>query len=132
MVRHYAGQLNRGCAPYDHDCRLERIGKFVADHMNYLPDPVGVEAIGLASWHLKNIRVGGQTDGDCDDAAVLAGTLARCVGRPVRLHVASFLPDRRLHHIWAEARGRDRWIQLDPFRSERFNRPETRTLLIEV
>jgi transglutaminase-like putative cysteine protease len=91
----------------------------VQTHVEFLPDPLGVEAVGHPIWLAENIRVFGVTQGDCDDAAVLAGALVRSVGRPVRLAVASFRPDRRLHHVWAEGYGTS-WHQLDPFRSERF------------
>jgi len=132
VVRAYAALISRRSAPDDHDSRLLAIRRFVSDHMVYLPDPVDVEAVGLPSYHLEAIRTTGGTAGDCDDAAALAAALARSAGRPVRLAVASFLPSQKLHHIWAEGLGRSGWIDLDPFREERWTSKPTRLHLIGV
>lgn len=95
--------------------------------MVFVPDPLETEAVGWPSFHIQAIREEGNTGGDCDDAAALAGALARSVGRPVRLIVASFRPDRKLHHIWAEGwAGEAGWVELDPFRAERFEGRPTR------
>ena len=132
VVRAYAALIGQEIAPDDHDGRLLGIRRFVGDHMRYLPDPVGVEAIGLPSYHLEAIRNTGGTAGDCDDAAALTAALARSSGRPVRLAVASFYPSKKLHHIWTEARGSSGWVDLDPFREERFEGRPTRLHLIGV
>ena len=132
IVRSAVSRIVAGIAPRDNTGRLARILSWVKANLNYLPDPREVEAVGTPVFHLNNIRITGSSSGDCDDAAALIGALARSVGRRVRLHVASFRPDRRLHHIWIDAEGDSRWIELDPFRSERFNRKPTRSVLVMV
>lgn len=101
-------------------------------HLEYLPDPVGVEALGWPSWHIDAIDVRGSSYGDCDDAAALAGALAMAVGARARLVLASYKPDRRLHHIWAEGLSEKGWIEMDPFRSERFTERPTRLVPVLV
>ncbi len=96
-----------------------RILDYLKRNLRFVPDPVGVEAIATPSFHLLAIQRDGFSAGDCDDAATLAGALARAVGAPVRLALASFRPDRKFHHTWAEGLASGVWVQLDPFRAER-------------
>ena len=131
-IRRRAAILSRGIAPGDHDARLEAILSWVRANLSFLPDPVGVEAIASPVFHVQSIEIGGGSAGDCDDAATLLGALARSIGRPVRLHVASFRPDRKLHHVWTDAAGARAWLQLDPFRAERFSGIETRGEVVNV
>lgn len=132
IVRTQVAAIVAGVAPNDHDERLRRILAWVKLHLEYLPDPVGVEAVGRPSYHIGNIRSAGQSNGDCDDAAALTGALARAVGRKVRLQVASFLPSGRLHHIWSDGLGATGWVEMDPFRGERFRRAPVRLVSVEV
>lgn len=127
-------RISQDCGPTDTICRLRRIAAFVREHLRFVPDPVGVEAIGTPELHLVTIDREDVSAGDCDDAATLAGALARAVGAPVRIALASFRPDHRLHHTWAEglALGAGTWIDLDPFRSERLSPQPTRLLYLGV
>ena len=125
-VRAAAALAVRGCGPTDTVCRARGIQDYVARVMQYVPDPVGVEAVALASSHLANLERHGHTWGDCDDATALIGTLAHAVGLPVRVTVASFRPDRFYHHVWPEILAGMRWLDLDIFRSERFAGRATR------
>jgi len=106
----------------------------VRGHLRFVPDPIGVEAITTPEAHLVVINQEGVSGGDCDDAAVLAGALARSIGAPVRIALASFRSDKRLHHTWAEgmALGVGRWIDLDPFRSERTAPKPSRLIYLGV
>jgi transglutaminase-like putative cysteine protease len=131
-VRIFASQLVASCRPNDPTCRAARIFAFVKSRMRFVPDPFQVEALGLASYHLKLIQERGETYGDCDDGALLIGTLARAVGLPVRLAVASFRSDQKFHHVWAEVRVPNGWAELDPFRSERFNRKPSRLQVVPI
>jgi len=127
-------RLSQVCGPTDAVCRLKRIAGFVREHLRFVPDPVGVEAITTPEAHLFTIDREGVSAGDCDDAATLAGALARAVGCPVRIALASFRLDRRLHHTWAEglASNVSRWVDLDPFRSERTAPKTTRLIYMGV
>ena len=131
-VRDTAARIVRGCGPRGFRCRIRRVLEWVRTRVEYIPDPIGVEAVGLASFHLERIKRDGVSFGDCDCAATLIGSLLRAVGFRVRLAAASFLPDRRLHHVWAEAFDPSRgcWVEVDPFRSERFSDRPTRLVYV--
>lgn len=120
-VRETAHAIVLGCGPTDSDCRARRIVEWVRRRLAYVPDPIGVEAVALATSHLRRIAQNGVSQGDCDDATVLLGTLARAVGLPVRITVASFRTNRRLHHVWPDLMTGAGWQEADVFRSERFN-----------
>jgi len=100
--------------------------------MLYVPDPRGSEAITLPRYHLAAIARNGVSHGDCDDAATLVGALAVSVGLVVRLVAASFMPDKQLSHVWAEAFDGMGWVKLDPFRGERLTLAPTRIVIVEV
>jgi transglutaminase-like putative cysteine protease len=131
VVRDAAIAITQGTGPYNGAERARLILEWVRSHVGFIPDPVQVEALTVPSAHLRAIRVHGQTSGDCDDGAVLIATLARSVGLQTRFVAASFLPSRRLHHVWAEAFDRD-WIALDPFRAETFGGAETFRKVVNV
>jgi transglutaminase-like putative cysteine protease len=132
IVRDEAQRIVRGLSPYAAGERARRILAFVRDHVEFVPDPLHVEAITLPAEHLRRIRVEGITQGDCDDAATLISTLCRAVGVETRYVAASYIPGRGIHHVFAEARGLDGWITLDPFRSETFGRPELLRKVVPV
>lgn len=120
------------CPPMGMACRAHRLLAWIKRRMRYVPDPRGSEAIILPRYHLAAIRRAGVTHGDCDDAATLVGSLAVSVGLVVRLVAASFLPDQLLSHVWAEAYDGGGWVELDPFRGERFDAQPTRVVIVEV
>lgn len=132
LVRAWATKATAGCRPYDHQCRAFRILEFLREHMQFTPDPRGVEAVGTPGFHLAQLTADGRMFGDCDDAAVLAASLALSVGMPARFVAASFKADGAFHHVWTEGYTGAAWQELDPFRSERFNGQATRLLRVEV
>jgi len=131
-IRALAADATRGCGPLDVECRARGIVGFVRRVMQYTPDPVGVEAVALASSHAANVLSRGYTWGDCDDATVFIGTLARSVGVSVRIVVASFRPTRQLHHVFPELLVAGQWADADIFRSERFEGVASRIARVHV
>jgi transglutaminase-like putative cysteine protease len=125
-------RISQWCEPLDAACRIKRIGEFMREYLRFIPDPVGVEAITTPETHLVTIDREGVSAGDCDDAATLGGALARAVGCPVRIVLASFWPNKQLHHTWSDGLARDRWIEMDPFRSERSAPRPTRLVYVRV
>lgn len=132
IVRVFAAQIVNGCGPLEAACRARAILGWVRNNMRFTPDPEGVETVMLPSFQLQHYRDRGWTFGDCDDGAALIGALDAAIGLPVRLRVASFIPDGRFHHIWTEVRVGKKWVEQDPFRAERFNQRMTRTAAMEV
>lgn len=88
-VRRRAAELIRGCR-MDEICRVERIYRFVADQVDYMPDPWNEEHFAEA---LETIYVGA---GDCDCKCILLATLLRANGFRVAL---DFIPG----HVLVEA-----------------------------
>ena len=131
-VRDLAARLVGNCAPLSSVCRASRLFEWVRARMRYVPDPTGTEAIGTPTYHLRNVAAHGSTSGDCDDAAVLLAALARAVGLRARFAVASFLPSRRLHHIYAELHAGGRWWDCDTFRSEQWAAAPSRVVRVEL
>lgn len=67
---------------------------YVKGHVQYVPDPVGVEYVAPPA---ETVECGG---GDCDDQAVLVASLCEAVGFPARLVACQ--SGRREGHILAE------------------------------
>lgn len=131
-TRDVAIAVTGSCPPMGMACRAHRLREWITRRMRYVPDPRGAEAITLPEFHLARIAERGITHGDCDDAATLVGALAVSVGMVVRLVAASYSPTRRLSHVWAEAFDGVDWVDLDPFRSERFDAPASRLIVVGV
>ncbi len=131
-VREAAHAIVAGCGPNDSECRGERIIQWVRERLAYVPDPVEVEALSLATSHLRRISESGTSAGDCDDATVLIATLARAVGIPVRITVASFRDSKQFHHVWPDLVLGGSWKEADIFRSERFSLAPTRVMHVPV
>jgi len=130
-VRRHALDVTAGCSPNDRNCRARRILEYLVHRMEYVPDPYRHEAIGTPTFHLEAIDRDGRTFGDCDDGAALGAALGLSVGIPARLALASFLPSRRLHHVWTELDALG-WVPIDPFRAERFGLEPSRLEYLKV
>jgi len=88
-VRRRAAELTKGCQ-MDEICRVERLYRFVADQVDYMPDPWNEEHFAEA---LETIYVGA---GDCDCKCILLATLLRANGFRVAF---DFVPG----HVLVEA-----------------------------
>lgn len=121
------GPLDPGAA-LDH---IYAIREFLTAHVRFLRDPTGVELLHTPAWMLHDIDAHGVTHGDCDDVAILGGTLAGAVGLRVALVTVAFLDNpHNLSHVWAVvtspvpmlgADGRQAWIDLDTTRPAQTN-----------
>lgn len=81
---------------------------FVRSRLRYVPDPVDTEFVGDA---LAVLEIGG---GDCDDLAVLLGSLLESIGHRVRVKISSEYPDQDFSHVYLEVFHSGEWIPLDP------------------
>lgn len=108
ITRHTALQilgLNRTPAEF-----AESVRHWVRRHMTLVDEPV--EMISRPEWMLAH-RGRRRLVGDCDDAAVLAGTLILALGIPVR-YVAVGAPGEPYSHVFPEAHVNGRWESYDP------------------
>lgn len=87
-IRNVAAQLTKGC-DMDEICRIGNIYRYVADQIDYMPDPWDEEHFADA---LETIYVGA---GDCDCKSILLATLLRANGFRVAL---VFIPG----HVFVE------------------------------
>ncbi len=93
---------------------LGAVSSWVAGHVRFVRDPVGVEALADPSSVERN------RNGDCDEQVTLAATLAECLGYRTRFRVGGEDEDR-YRHVWAEALDRHsgEWYPLDPINRSR-------------
>jgi hypothetical protein len=82
---------------------------WVRRNIRYTRDIFQVETLHTARRMLE-LRAG-----DCDDMAILLGSMLKSTGHPVRLCLVGFRPDlpHLYSHIYPEVQCRGRWIALD-------------------
>lgn len=86
----------------------------------FVPDPKGVELLKSPAVMLNEWRQSGVASGDCDDAAILSGSLALAMGLRVRWVVLGFTPTGPFRHVFAEARDGSRWVDFDVTRPAQY------------
>jgi len=105
IVRQLAEQILRryGVPRYRYVAELASLHDWVRRNVRYTKDPHEVEYI-QTPRRLLQTRMG-----DCDDMAVLLGSLSEVVGHPVGIKVVSRDPNRNFHHVYpvAEVDGRE-------------------------
>jgi transglutaminase-like putative cysteine protease len=115
---------------------------WLAEHVRFLSDPVGVSRVAGGSVEvddylrdpvteqLAQLQRTGEIRGDCDDVAMLAATLLLAAGLPaVRFRVVSFdpVPPAPFSHVFTEALTTRGWLDLDITRRADGGPPVTRT-----
>ena len=79
-----------------------RIRAFLAAHVRFQLDPLGVELIRTPSYLLRQIEDTGRAEGDCDDVAVLGAALGMAAGIPARYVLVGLTPGDPFEHVYAE------------------------------
>ncbi len=118
-IRRIAAQLTEGCN-MNEICRIEKIYRFVAEQIDYMPDPWDEDYFADA---LETIYVGA---GDCDCKSILLATLLRANGFrvalvfvPVHVFVEAYVSPNYIAQIPTNAYTREipeengRWILLE-------------------
>lgn len=102
------------------DSAREKIGVlegWLADRVQYTPDPEGQELIRSPAYMVLDIRQNGSTFGDCDDVATLAAAVGKAAGIPARFVLLSFNRNEPFSHVYTELENTDslecQWIPLD-------------------
>ena len=76
------------------------IREFVAAHLTFVPDPVGVEDITPPEKHMRLIQEHETILGDCDDAATLSAAMGKALGIPASFRILAFYkPDNPYQHV---------------------------------
>jgi len=83
------------------------IFKFVRSKLRYVHDAYGVDQY---THPIRSFQMGGV---DCDDAAIVLGSMLQAVGYEVRLRVVRSVGADDWDHIYLLVRIKDRWWALD-------------------
>ena len=75
---------NAGVLGRDEPGKAEAVREWLAEHLQFLPDPRGVELLQTPRYQVDRIRRLGFSTGDCDDAAILGAALGKAVGLRAR------------------------------------------------
>lgn len=99
----------KGVRAKDYLGEIKALFEWVQQNIRYTKDPFRLEVLHSARRMLE-LRAG-----DCDDMAILLGSMLEAVGHPVRLILAG--PDplrpRLFTHVYLEVYHKGRWIPLD-------------------
>jgi len=101
--------MQRGVRAKDYLGEIKALFEWVQQNVRYTKDPFRVEVLHSAR-KLLELRAG-----DCDDMAIVLGSVLEAIGHPVRLVITGPSPTRpELYtHIYLEVFCRGRWIPLD-------------------
>lgn len=81
--------------------QLLALDRFMRDCVHFRGDPVGLEMLRSPSTLLAEIAVSphGRTSGDCDEVAMLFGSIVRALGMRPLLVIVARTADRPFHHV---------------------------------
>lgn len=109
------------------------IRSWLLARFQFVPDPLDVETLRTPVEQLRQIAATGVMGGDCDDAAILAATLAKAFGLRVRFVVLGFFSPRDPYrHVYAEVRSPDGWLDFDITRGGGVHPTPVRAATVEV
>ena len=115
FIRTTAISIGNPQANDDQEGMLSRITRFVRDRVIYVEDPVGFEWVTAPDVMLADIMQKGRSHGDCDDHAMLLGTMLQSVGIRTKFEAVKLSPnDTEFNHVIITANLRGEWIDLDP------------------
>jgi len=116
-IRDIAGQVLRKRPPRKWEQSAKDLFQWTRTNVRYTLDPQNVELFQSAE---RSLQVG---IGDCDDQAIMLGSLLQCVGIPVRLRVIGLKNEKQFQHIYVLAgvppHNPKKWIPLDASRAEK-------------
>jgi Transglutaminase-like superfamily len=99
--------------PRNPQSELSALLEWVQERWHYVRDPTTVELVQTPALMLREIRLRGEVQGDCDDAAVLFAALAESAGYPTRFVVQGPAGDL-FRHVVIEVQAGGRWLAVDP------------------
>lgn len=129
LVVNTANGIVANVAPRDVDGQINTIQDWLDSHFRYLSDPVGVELLRDPNGGISEILRLGYTQGDCDEAAMLAATLGMANGIPARFRAMAFYTkDAPFSHVVCDLLGSGkRWIPIDITKPADMEIPPTAT-----
>jgi len=127
---------NRIIAPVrsrDKRAQIHAIDTWLSRRFRFVADPIGVELLRDPAEAIRSAVKNGYTQGDCDEAAMLAASLGMANGIPARFRALSFTPNGPYTHVIADLFAGGEWVPLDITKPQGMIVPApTRTLTLAV
>ncbi len=116
LVRSMKDHIVRDLAPKDYLSEILAVRNYVAEKIKYSNDALAVEQVQDPERMCQQIVDYGKAVADCDEIALLIGTLCRQLGREVRYVTVGFKQPNSFQHVFAEVQEpkSGRWIVCDP------------------
>lgn len=130
-----ANRIIAGATPRDTVAQVVAIRDWLDSRFRYVNDPLGVELLRDPISMFAEIKGQGFTQGDCDEAAVMAAILGMANGIPVRFRALAFYrPDAPFSHVVADLQTSTGWAPIDITKPVNMEVPPvaTRTLIQAV
>ena len=118
-LRELVSKIIKPCKSKNFECYVRAIVNYIRKNVKYVYDPPKLETIQSA----KRTLILGM--GDCDDHAVLSGTLLRIAGFPVKIVLGDINNDGKYEHVFIKVKLKDKWITVDttakdPFKGKNY------------
>ena len=121
---------NAGVLGRDQWGKYLALRQWIEEHLQFLPDPLGVELLSTPRYMLQRIRQASFVSGDCDDGAILGAALGKVVGLAAKFRALSFVNQHRpFQHVYTLLLVNGRWMNLDTTRSPRTVPPDPARVL---
>ena len=116
LVRGVKDHIIRELPPKDYLSELLAIRNFVAEKIKYSNDALAVEQVQDPERLCDQILRYGKAVADCDEIALLIGTLCRQAGREIQYVTVGFGAPGHFAHVFCRALEpkSNKWIVLDP------------------
>jgi len=116
LVRSLKDHVVRDIAPKDYLSEILAVRNFVAEKVKYSNDALAVEQVQDPERMAQEIVQQGRAVADCDEIALLIGTLCRQLGREVEYVTVGFGRPNSFAHVFARVLEpkSGRWIICDP------------------
>lgn len=121
--------------PRDKRAQVDAVWDFLMHRFRYVADPIGVELLRDPAGSIHEINTRVFTQGDCDEAAMLAASLGMANGIPARFRSLAFgTTDAPYTHVICDLTPGDRkWYPIDITKPQGFLAPNpSRTLILPV
>lgn len=120
--------------PRDRLAQITTLNDWLSHRFRFIADPVGVELLRDPEGAVRRINARGFTQGDCDEAAMLAASLGMANGIPARFRALSFGPAAPYSHVIADLLGPGgEWYPLDVTKPYGMSMPRVfRSLTVSV
>lgn len=128
-----ANDVIAATTPRDVAQQIDAIADWLSARFRFVSDPVNVELLRDPAGAVKRINSRGYTQGDCDEAAMLAASLGMANGIPARFRALAFgTPYAPFTHVICDLRDQfGKWVPIDVTRPPGYTPPPPSRQLIQ-